>query len=64
MRSERTRDRILPHSTYDLVEKAVMEKKGRKEDPLEGVEHIVVLSGVPVVFPTVRDEAATILSIL
>lgn len=46
MRSKRSKRKILPDSTYTLLEKALM-------DLPDSVNHVVVLSGVPVVFPSI-----------
>ncbi len=50
MRSERTKSRILPESTHELFL-----QRAQKMD-LE-VKHLVVLSGVPVVWPAVSLSA-------
>lgn len=46
MRTQRTKELILPSHTYDLLEKTCMGLP-------DTVKHLVVLSGVPVVFPKV-----------
>lgn len=47
MRTKRSKARILPKTTYVLLEKALLSMP-------ESVTHVVALSGVPVVFPSVR----------
>ena len=46
MRSKRTKHRIIPESTYRIIEEQMLGLP-------DHVEHVVVLSGVPVVFPTI-----------
>ena len=46
MRSKRTKHRIIPESTYRIIEEQMMGLP-------EHVEHVIVLSGVPVVFPSI-----------
>jgi hypothetical protein len=46
MRTKRTKKEILPLSTYQLIRNAALELP-------DSVEHVVVLSGVPVIFPTI-----------
>ena len=46
MRSKRSKEKILPDKTYGLIEKAL-------DSMPDGVEHMVALSGVPVVFPSI-----------
>ncbi|EFN58804.1 hypothetical protein CHLNCDRAFT_140598 [Chlorella variabilis] len=44
MRSQRKKDRIMPPATYDLLKRTV--------DSLPaGPQHLVVLSGIPLIFP-------------
>ena len=46
MRTRRTKKEILPLSTYQLIRNAALELP-------ECVEHVVMLSGVPVIFPSI-----------
>ena len=46
MRTRRTKEQIMPPATYDLLQKAALELP-------ESVKHVVMLSGVPLVFPSV-----------
>ncbi|KAL4527925.1 hypothetical protein Ndes2526B_g07715 [Nannochloris sp. 'desiccata'] len=51
MRTRRTKKEILPLSTYQLIRNAALELP-------DCVEHVVVLSGVPVIFPTIPYSEA------
>lgn len=55
MRTRREKGQILPKETYNLIEKVSMEMP-------ESVKHVVMLSGVPLVFPSVRMTRISILS--
>ena len=48
MRTQRTKKQILPTSSYQMIRNVGLELP-------ESVEHVVVMSGVPLVFPTVRN---------
>ena len=49
MRTTRTKQQIMPLSTYDIVRKMAL-------DLPECVEHVLALSGVPFVYPTLRTR--------
>lgn len=46
MRSKRTKDRILPESTYQLLRSTAL-------DLPDSIRHLILMSGVPVVFPKI-----------
>ncbi|KAL4858911.1 Obg-like ATPase 1 [Chlorella vulgaris] len=46
MRSQRQKHRIIPQSTYDLLKRVVAAIP-------EGPQHLVVMSGIPVIFPKI-----------
>lgn len=57
MRSQRTKERILPQSTYDLLERTVAALP-------EGPQHIVVLCGCPLIFPAIPTAEAILGGVL
>ena len=50
MRSKRTQNMIMPGSTYDLLRTTAMALPPQ-------TQHLVVLSGIPLVFPKARPAA-------
>ena len=57
MRTKRSKKKILPDTTYDLLEKAMLGLP-------ETVDHVVVLSGVPVVFPSILMSESILMGML
>ena len=57
MRSKRTKKRILPESTYHVIEEQMLGLPA-------SVEHVLVLSGVPVVFPSIPTSESILFGML
>ncbi|KAI3436720.1 hypothetical protein D9Q98_006135 [Chlorella vulgaris] len=53
MRSQRTKARIMPPSTFALLKRTVDEMP-------PGTQHLVVLSGIPLIFPTVPSAESVL----